>query len=123
QKELFELATKMSQSVLDSAQKLSELNVKTLDKVVAQQSALASAYFDASTKGLELMSKAKGYQELLAGQAQLMRELGETVMNSVKQGASTLNEVRTEYSALAETNVKVAQEQINEVSKVTRKAA
>ncbi|MGF1545984.1 MAG: phasin family protein [Thiotrichales bacterium] len=123
QKEMFELATKMTQSVLDSAQKLSELNVKTMEKGFTQQSELMSAYFDASTKGLELMSKAKGYQDLLAGQAQLVRELGDTVMASVKQGAAVMNETRTEYAALVETNVKTAQDQIAEVSKVTRKAA
>lgn len=124
QKELFELSNKWAQSLIDATRKLGELNLKTLDKVVETQGALAGAYFNASSRALELAGKAKGYQELVGGQAEVVREYGETLMAALRKGAELAVDARAEYGALVEQNLKTAQAQLDEVARVvTAKAA
>ena len=122
-KEMFEMFEKSTQVIMDSVRKMNELNLRTLDRVMQQQSELAGIYMDASTKGLELVGKAKGFQDLMAGQASLVRECSERSMETVRRGMNLANESRTEYGAMVEENMKVAQEQLARASTAGLKVA
>ena len=122
-KEMFEMFEKSTQFALETARKMNELNLRSLDKVMQQQSELAGIYMDVSAKGLELAGKAKGFQDLISGQASLMRECGERYMETARKAMSQANESRGEYGALVEENMKSAQEHIARVSSATFKVA
>lgn len=123
QKEIIELIEKSTETALESARKIGELNQRTFEKMFQQQADLAAFYMDASTRGLELITKAKGYQDLMAGQTALLRECGERYMNAVREGMAFANESGTEYGAMFQEGVKLAQEQAARATSMIKVAA
>lgn len=123
QKEMIEMFTKNSEAAMVAAKKLGELNLRTMDRLLAQQTELANIYMDISAKSLELFGKAKGVQELVNGQAELTRECGERCMTVLRNGMSMVNESGAEYGALVQAGVKTAQEQISEAADSLKAAA
>jgi predicted RNA-binding Zn ribbon-like protein len=101
---------------MESARKIGELNQRTFDKMFQQQAELAAFFMDASARGLEMITKAKGYQDLMAGQTALLRECGERGITAVRSGVTFATESSAEYSNMAQESFKVAQEQMAQVS-------
>lgn len=123
QKEIIELIEKSTETAMESARKIGELNQRTFEKLFQQQADLAGFYMDASARGLELMAKAKGYQDLIAGQTSLMRECGERNMAALREGMAFATESSNEYGAMVQEGVKMAQEQAARASSMVKVAA
>ena len=120
QKEIIDLIEKSTETAMESARKIGELNQRTFEKLFQQQADLAAFYMDASARGLELMSKAKGYQDLIAGQTALLRECGERNMAALRDGVAFANASTAEYSAMVQESVKLAQEQAAQASSLVK---
>jgi hypothetical protein len=116
QKQMIEMMEKNTAVAMESARKIGELNQRNFDKLFQQQADLAAFFMDAGARGLELMTKAKGYQDLLAGQTALMRECGERGINAVRESIDLAKEVSTEYGTLAQEGFSIAKQQMEEVS-------
>ena len=123
QKEAIEIIEKSNETVLEAVRKIAELNMRTYDKLFQQQAELAAFYMDAGARGMELLTKAKGYQDLMAGQTALVREVGERNMAAVRTGMNDIYASSTEYGSLFQEGIKLAKEQVAEVSDVAMKAA
>ena len=120
QKEMFDLIEKSTETAMESARKVGELNQRTFEKLFQQQADLAAFYMDASVRGLELMTKAKGYQDLIAGQTALLRECGERNMAALRDGMAFANASTTEYSSMVQAGIKQAQEQAAQASSLIK---
>ncbi len=116
QKQIIEMFEKSTETTLESVRKIGELNQRTFDKLFQQQTELASFFMDASARSMELMTKAKGYQDLMAGQTALMRECGERSIAAVRSSLTFATESSTEYGDLAKEGVKTVQEQMSKAS-------
>ncbi len=116
QKQLTEMFEKSTETAMESARKIGELNQRTFEKLFQQQAELASFFMDASARGLELMTKSKGYQDLLAGQTALMRECGERSITAVRESMTFAKESSIEYGNLAQEGIKIAKEQMTQAS-------
>lgn len=123
QKEMIELIEKTTETAMESARKIGELNQRTFEKLFQHQADLAAFYMDASARGLELMTKAKGYQDLIAGQTTLLRECGERNMSALRDSMAFANESSTEYGAMLQEGVKLAQEQAARATSMIKVAA
>lgn len=123
QKDVIEIIEKSNESVLEAIRKITELNMRTFDKMFQQQAELAAYYMDASSRGMELITKAKGYQDLMAGQTALAREIGERNLSVVRNSVTDVYATSNEYSALVQEGVKLAKEQVAQASDVAMKAA
>lgn len=121
--QVIEIIEKSNETVLEAVRKITELNLRTFDKMFQQQADLAAFYMDASTRGVELITQAKGYQDLLAGQTALARELGERGMAAMRAGMTDVYATSNEYGNLIQEGVKRAQEQVAQFSSATMKAA
>ncbi len=121
--QVIEIIEKSNETVFEAVRKITELNLRTFDKMFQQQSEMAAFYMDASARGMELMTKAKGYQDLMAGQTTLARELGERNMAAVRTGMTDVYATSSEYSNLIQEGIKLAQEQVTQVSGAAMKAA
>jgi hypothetical protein len=122
QKQMIEMFEKSTETTLESARKIGELNQRTFDKLFQQQAELAAFFMDAGARSLELMTKSKGYQDLLAGQTALLRECGERGIAAVRTGVSFATESSAEYGSLAEEGFKVAQEQMTKATSLQANA-
>ena len=116
QKQIIEMFEQSTATAMESARKIGELNQRTFDKMFQQQADLAAFFMDASARGMELMTKAKGYQDLMAGQTALLRECGERGITAVRTSIDFANESTTEYGNLVQESIKVAQEQAAKAS-------
>lgn len=114
---------KTTETTMESARKIGELNQRTFEKLFQYQADLAAFYMDAGARGLELMTKAKGYQDLIAGQTSLLRECGERNMAALRESMAFANESSTEYGAMIQEGVKMAQEQAARASSMIKVAA
>lgn len=123
QKDVFELFEKTSASAMEASRKVGELNMRTFDRLFQQQADMAAFYMDASVRAMELFTKAKGYQDLMAGQVALLRECGERCITAARDGMAFTKESVTEYSAMTQEGIKQAQEQVAEAASLTVKAA
>ena len=112
QKEILSLIEQSTESALDAARKVGALNQRTFDKLFQQQADLAAFYMDASARSMEMLTKAKGFQDLMAGQMSLMRECGERCVSASREGIAFATEAAGEYNALAQEGMKQAQEQM-----------
>ena len=122
QKEIIELFEQTTETAMASARKIGELNQRTFEKLFQQQADLAAFYMDASVRGLELMTKAKGYQDLIAGQTALLRECGERNMSALREGVAFANMSGNEYGNMMEEGVKVAKDQAAKASSLVKVA-
>lgn len=116
QKQMIEMFEKSTETAMESARKIGELNQRTFDKLFQQQAELATFFMDASARSMELLTKTKGYQDLMAGQTALMRECGERGISAVRTSIDFANESSSEYSKLAQESFKIAQEQAAKAS-------
>jgi phasin family protein len=116
QKQVIEMFEQSTATTMESARRIGELNQRTFDKMFQQQAELAAFFMDASVRSLELMSKAKGYQDLLAGQTSLMRECGERSISAVRSSIELATETGTEYGNLAQEGFKIAKDQMTQAT-------
>lgn len=123
QKEMLELIAKSTETAMDAARKLSELNMRTFEHMLQQQTDMVSTYMELATKSIEAAGKAKGMQELISGQTELGREFSQRGMDALRKNFAAAGATSAEYGALVEEGVKAAQEQMASLAKTTLKAA
>lgn len=116
QKQMIEMFEKSTETALESARKVGALNQRTFDQLVQQQAELAAFFMDAGARSLALMTQAKGYQDLMAGQTALLRECGERGISAMRSGVEFANASSAEYGNLAQENIKLAQEQMTQAA-------
>ena len=122
-KEMFEIMNKMGENSFETSRRLAEINQAALEKLMSQQMALADAWIDASVKNMELMGKAKGYQDVVSGQAELAREYGQKFLSSCKTGTEVLSEARDSATKLVDEAVKSAGDNVKQAATAATKRA
>ncbi len=116
QKQIIEMFEQSTVAAMESARKIGELNQRTFDKLFQQQAELAAFFMDASARSMELMTKAKGYQDLIAGQTALLRECGERGITAVRAGIDFAHVSSSEYGNLVQENIQLAKEQASKAA-------
>ena len=71
--EMNENMNKMGQSAYNAAKALYTMNTNTVEQLFDQQIAMATLCMESITSQMELMSTAKGYQAVVAGQADIAK--------------------------------------------------
>ena len=123
QKAITELFEQTTETAMASARKIGELNQRTFEKLLQQQADLAAFYVDASVRSLELMTRAKGYQDLIAGQTAILRELGERNIAALRESVAFANESGNEYGAMFQEGVENAKDQASKATRLVKDAA
>lgn len=92
----------LSKNQFEAAKQLADMNLRTGEKLVQKQMELFGVYLQASADQMDLFTKAKGFQELYTGQAELARGLGEKVLSSTRESADVATAARDEFTAWVE---------------------
>lgn len=122
-KQMMEMIEQSAETALESARRWGACNLRVFDRLFQQQADLAAFYLDAGARGLALASAAKGYQELMAGQAALLRECGERNVDALRQGVSLGKASGDEYGTLAREGYQQVREQLEAFAGLATKAA
>ena len=107
----------LNKAAIESARKLGDINVRTLEKLAQRQIEATADYLEGGVKQLKLMSESKDMQAAVKEQARLNTELNEKFVEHAKKTAEILNEVKGELTEWAEDGMKAAGKPLNGAKK------
>ena len=111
----------LAKNQYEAAKQLADINMRTSEKLMQKQLELFGLYLQANADQMDLLTKAKGFQELYAGQAELARGFAEKVMASARESAEVATGARDEVTAWMEKGAEAVAANLKEVT--TPKAA
>ncbi len=108
--EMNENMNKMAQSAYSAAEALYTMNTNTVEQLFDQQIAMATLGMETITSQMELMSTAKDYTTVVAGQADIANDISSKSQGIARNTLDILNETKVDVSAWAEDVAKEAAE-------------
>ncbi len=74
-----------------------ELNLRTIERLAARQMDVANVYMENGLRAMKLVTEPKGYNDLVKGQVELAKDLGERLLTESKTNAALAGQVRDDY--------------------------
>jgi phasin family protein len=99
----------------EAAQTLGEINLRTMERLLARQMDAISLLMDSNLRQVKMITEAKGPNELLKGQADLLRELSERILAEGRENMKLASDTRNEYRAWFEQGVQVVNEKVGKL--------
>jgi hypothetical protein len=93
---------KLGESVLDTAKKITEINVETGEKLLGQHNELTRNFITATTRSAEILGKAKSYSELLGAQSEIAQEYLQHVAAGYRSTAEILTEAGKSFAGIVD---------------------
>ncbi len=106
--EMNENMNKMGQSAYNAAKALYTMNTNTVEQLFDQQIAMATLCMESITSQMELMSTAKDYQAVVAGQADIANVIGNKSQCIARNTMDIMNESKEDVSTWVEEVAKEA---------------
>lgn len=123
QNQMFDAYNEMVQGNFEALRKLGEINMRAGERLFQQQLDLTNTMLEANTKGMEVMSKAKGYQELVSSQAKLAQDLGQECLKSYRAAVEVMTETRDSVADVMDQQMQVASKNVQAAGEQFKKAA
>ena len=106
--EMNENMNKMGQSAYNAAKALYTMNTNTVEQLFDQHIAIATLGMESITSQMELMGTAKGYQAVVAGQAEIANDISNKSQGIARNTLDILNESKEDVSTWVEEVAKEA---------------
>ncbi|MES9851254.1 MAG: TIGR01841 family phasin [Candidatus Thiodiazotropha sp. L084R] len=119
-KESIEMINEFNTTGYDSIRQLTDISLKTWNQVMEAQMNTFNSLMTTSMDQLKLVSEAKDYHEVVRGQMDMTRKLGEEMMTKTREAVEMSQKTGEEVRSWYESNLATANEQIN---KAAEKAA
>ncbi len=113
----------MAQGTFEAMRKLGEINMRASERLFQQQLDLTNTMMEANAKGMEAMTKAKGYQELVSSQAKLAQDFGQEWLKNFRGAIEVLTEARDSAADVMDQQVQVANKNVQAAGESLKKAA
>ncbi len=97
-----------NKAAIESAKRLGDINMRTLEKLARCQMEATSDYLETGVKQMKLMGESKDIQAAVKGQAQLTNEMNEKFVEHAKKAAEVFGEIKTELTDWAQDGMKAA---------------
>lgn len=123
QNQVFDAYNEMAQSSYEAMRKLSEINLRASERLLQQQMDLTNAMIEASSKGVDALSKAKGYQELVSTQSKLTQEAGQEWLKNYRMAVEVISQARDQVAEVMDGQMQVANKNIQAAGETLKKAA
>ncbi len=101
-KKMNENMNKMGQSAYSAAKALYTMNTNAVEQLFDQQVAMATLGMDAITSQVELMSTAKDYNAIVAGQADIANDVSSKSQGIARNTLDILNETKEDVTTWVE---------------------
>ncbi len=106
--EIFESINRIGKTSYDAMKELYDINIKIAGQFSEQQLAFVNLSLECATSQMEMISKSKGYKDILNGQTALINETSEKVQGIARNTTDIINESKDEVSAWVEKGVEDA---------------
>ena len=110
--EINENLNKMGQSAYKAAKAFYAMNTNTVEQLFDQQIAIVTLGMESISSQMELMSTAKDYQAVVAGQADIANVIGNKSQGIARNTMDIMNESKKDVSAWVEDVAKEAADSI-----------
>jgi len=95
----------MSGKGFERLSSLGELNLKVWEKVASRQMEAVNLFMEQGVRQMKMASEAKGYSDLMKGQMEMTKEVGERMMAETKSNMEFAGQVRDDYRAWMQSGV------------------
>jgi phasin family protein len=119
-KESIEMINEISNKGYDSFRQLSDITLKAWNQAMEKQMDAYSALMNSSVEQIKLISEAKDYHEIVRGQMDLTRKIGEELVNKTREAVELNQKTGEEVRTWFESSISTVNEQ---VTKAVEKAA
>ena len=116
--EINENINKIGQSAFNAAKVFYTMNTNTVEQLFDQQIAMATLGMESITSQMELMSTAKDYQAVVAGQTELVNKISNKSQGIARNTMDIMNETKEDVSAWVEEVAKEAADSIEMVKAI-----
>jgi len=99
---------KMGQSAYSAANAFYAMNTNTVEQLFDQQIAMATLSMETITSQMELMSSARGYEAMVAGQADIANDISSKSQGIARNTLDILSESKEDVTAWVEEVAKEA---------------
>jgi phasin family protein len=119
-KENIEMINEINSKGYDSLRELSDITLKAWNLGMEKQMEIYSSLMNSSLEQVKLASEAKDYHEVVRGQMDLTRKMGEELMSNTREMVEMGQKTGEEMRAWFDSNLSSVNEQI---TKAAEKAA
>ena len=115
-KENLENVKEFATTGYETLRALTELNVRTYEKLVEKQAETFNLFVDAGIEMVKLGTEVKDPKVFVESEVELAKQLGENLVAKSRESLEIATEVRDEYQSFAEANVEAFTAKVNEVA-------
>jgi phasin family protein len=119
-KENIEMMNEINGKGYDSFRQLTDITLNAWNQAIEKQMDTYSSLMNSSLEQIKLVSEAKDYHEVVRGQMDMARKLGEEMVNNTREAVEMSQKTGEEVRAWFESSLSTVNEQ---VSKAVEKAA
>lgn len=123
QQDFIKAYTEMSNSAMEAAKALAEINSKLMDQTIKQNMKAADLVLEGSLRQAKLVQDVKEVKDLMSGQTALMEEYAGKFVELAKSNIALAQEAGVEYKAWIEKGIKQADSTAKSVAKKAVAAA
>jgi phasin family protein len=122
QAQIFDAYNEMTQGNFEAMRKLGEINLRASERLLQQQIDLTNALLETSVRGMDLLGKAKGYQELVSGQAKLAQDCGQECLKGYRAAVEVMTEARDSAAEVMDRQLQAASKNLQAAGETMKKA-
>lgn len=100
----------------EAAKELGEINARSTEKMLQKQLDALNLYMQTGVQQMQLLMEAKGYQDVLAGQARISSEYTEKLLDNTRAMMEIATKARDELSGWAEKSMAAATESMSKTA-------
>ena len=123
QNQMFDAYNEMAQGSFEAMRKLGEINMRAGERLFQKQLDLSNTILETGAKGVEVMTKAKGYQELVGSQSKLAQDYGQELLKSYREAVEVLTEARDAVAEVMDQQMQAASKNLQAAGETIKKAA
>lgn len=113
-KENFELFTEMSSKGFEVTRQLGEINQRAMEKLLGRQMDAVALFMESGLRQAEMVSEAKGYNELIKEEIELTKGLTERAIEENRTNMKLAKDARGEYRAWLEQGMDAMRENLSD---------
>lgn len=119
-KENIEMISEINTKGYDSFRQLADITLKAWNEAMDKQMEIYSSLMNSSLEQIKLVSEAKDYHEVVRGQMDMTRKIGEEMVNNTREAVEMSQKTSEEVRSWFESSLSSVNEQ---VTKAVEKAA
>jgi phasin family protein len=111
-KESIEVLNDLSSKGYEAAKSLGEINLRIMERMMARQLDTFNLVMDSGLRNIKMITEAKGPNDLVRGQMDLVREVSERLLAESRESVKLASDTREEYRAWVEQGVQIVTEKM-----------